>query len=233
MRATGRRKGTSMPGLLGNLFDPLTLSLMIGAAILIATLQNGLAALRGGIGALRPLVAANPARDQRAARAAMRQVDHLAQLRGLACTDRVKASNSFLARAISRLSACERVEQFEIWAQQDLADREQRHRAACNWWNSLADTAPALGMAGTVIGLVGMFAAMDDPATIGPSMALALLTTLYGLLLANAVAAPVAGRLADLSRQELAWQHALIDRMLAVARRENAPVRRAAIREVA
>ena len=222
-----------MMGLLANLFDPLTLALMIGAAFAIATLQNGMAALRGGMAALKPLFTADPQRDRQSARAAMRQVDHLAQLRGLACTDRVKASNPFLARAIARLSACERVEQFEIWAEQELSDREQRHASAANLWNSIADTAPALGMAGTVIGLVRMFAAMDDPARIGPAMALALLTTLYGLLIANVLAAPIAARLADLSQRELAWQRELIGRMIAVSRRENAPVRRASIREVA
>ncbi|MDF0541000.1 MotA/TolQ/ExbB proton channel family protein [Sphingobium sp. H39-3-25] len=222
-----------MTELLAHLFDPVTLAVMLAAAFTIATLQNGMAALKGGTAALRPLLTADPDRDRQSARAAMRQVDHLAQLRGLACTDRVKANNPFLAHAIAKLSASERVEQFEIWAEEALADRAQRHASACNLWNAIADTAPALGMAGTVIGLVGMFATMDDPAHIGPSMALALLTTLYGLLIANVIAAPIAARLADLSQRELAWQRELVDRMLAVARRENAPVRRASIREVA
>jgi chemotaxis protein MotA len=122
---------------------------------------------------------------------------------------------------------------FELWAAQALADRAQRHGAAHKAWLSIADAAPALGMAGTIIGLVGMFAAMDDPAALGPSMALALLTTFYGVVIANIIAAPIAARLADLSDRELAWQREVTDRMLAIARRENAPVRRAAIREVA
>ena len=88
-------------------------------------------------------------------------------------------------------------------------------------------------MAGTVIGLIGMFAAMDDPAALGPAMALALLTTFYGVVIANMIAAPIAARLADLSERELAWQREAADRMLAIARRENAPLRRAAMREVA
>ncbi len=74
---------------------------------------------------------------------------------------------------------------------------------------------------------------MDDPAALGPSMALALLTTLYGVVIANLIAAPVASRLADLSERELAWQKEAADRMLTIARRENVPVRRASMREVA
>jgi chemotaxis protein MotA len=108
-----------------------------------------------------------------------------------------------------------------------------RHEKVHKFWLSIADAAPALGMAGTIIGLVGMFSAMDDPARIGPSMALALLTTLYGVVIANFVAAPIAARLVDLSERELAWQNELCRRMLVVARRETAPVRRASIREVA
>src|SRR3546814_11084877 len=74
-------------------------------------------------------------------------------------------------------------------------------------------------------------AGMDEPATLGPFMALALLTTLYGVVIANIVASPVAARLADLSERELAWQKEVADRMAAIARRENVPTRRASIRE--
>ena len=63
----------------------------------------------------------------------------------------------------------------------------------------MADAAPALGMAGTVIGLIGMFAAMDDPALMGPAMALAMLTTLYGLVLGAVLFGPIASRLERLS----------------------------------
>lgn len=225
-------------GFLTHILDPLTLALMISGVLAIAMLQNGPAAFARGFRALHPLLTAKPDRDRDAARAAMLQVDHLAQLRGLACTDRVctdrmRNAHPFLGEAVRKLSHSERIDQFEIWAEQQLADREERHRTVHNMWLSIADTAPALGMAGTIIGLIGMFGAMNDPAAIGPSMALALLTTLYGVVIANLIAAPIAGRLADISTRELAWQRALCDRMLMVARREHAPVRRASIREVA
>jgi chemotaxis protein MotA len=185
------------------------------------------------LAALRPLLTADPSQDRDAARAAMLKIDQVAQLRGLSCTDRVKTANPFLTEAARKLANCERTEQFEIWTAQALADRAQRHASARNVWLSVADAAPALGMAGTIIGLVGMFAGMDDPAALGPSMGLALLTTFYGVVIANIVAAPVAARLANLSERELAWQKEVADRMAAIARRENVPLRRASIREVA
>ena len=206
--------------------------MLVGIAA-VALFQNGVSAMGGAMAALRLLLTADPARDRDAARAAMLKIDQVAQLRGLSCTDRVKTANIFLTEAARKLANSERTDMFELWAAQSLADRAQRHGAVHKAWLSIADAAPALGMAGTIIGLVGMFAAMDDPAKLGPSMALALLTTFYGVVIANIIAAPVAARLADLSERELAWQREVADRMLAIARRENAPLRRAAIREVA
>ncbi len=217
----------------GQMFDPLTLLAMLGGIALVALFQNGGQAMARGFAALVPLLRADPARDRDAARSAMLKIDQVAQLRGLACTDRVKTADPFIAEAARRLANADKVEQFDLWAAQAIADRAQRHGAAQKLWFSIADAAPALGMAGTIIGLVGMFAGMNDPATLGPSMALALLTTFYGVVIANMIAAPIAARLADLSERELAWQREVVERMRAIARRETAPVRRAAIREVA
>ena len=59
-----------------------------------------------------------------------------------------------------------------------------------------------MGMIGTLIGLVQMLSAMDDPKAIGPAMAVALLTTLYGAIIANAFALPIADKLAHRSQEE-------------------------------
>lgn len=219
--------------LLTQLLNPITLAAMLLGCVAVAAVQNGPRALWRAFYALAALWRSDPERDMALARATMNRVDHVAQLRGLQCTDRVRAGNTFLAMAIRKLADTETVDRFEIWAEQALADRQRRHEKVHKVWLSIADAAPALGMAGTIIGLVAMFAAMDDPSKIGPAMALALLTTLYGVIVSNLFAAPIAARLADLSERELAWQTELCQRMLRVARRETAPVRRAAIREVA
>jgi chemotaxis protein MotA len=81
-----------------------------------------------------------------------------------------------------------------------------------------------MGMIGTVIALIQMFAGMDDVSRIGPAMAMAMLTTLYGIILATVVAGPVATRLERLSAVELAWQRDALERMLQIAEAELAPV---------
>src|SRR3546814_8113204 len=86
----------------------------------------------------------------------MRQVERVAQLKGLACADRVETTGRFLRQAIDELANARNVAHFEMWAEQALADRAGRHGAAIKSWLAIADAAPALGMAGTIIGLIRM-----------------------------------------------------------------------------
>ena len=143
-----------------------------------------------------------------------------AHLNPLPRPDRDAPPASFLHRALDEFANAPNVLHIERWVAEELLGRSERHGAAIRGWNAVADAAPALGMAGTIIGLIRMFTAMDDPSAIGPAMAMALLTTLYGVVLANMVAGPIAARLALLSDMEIAWQRELLDRMLALARAE-------------
>ena len=78
----------------------------------------------------------------------------------------------------------------------------QRQNTGIQMFKSIAEAAPAMGMIGTLIGLVQMLANMDDPKSIGPAMAVALLTTLYGAVIANAIALPLAAKLKAISSDE-------------------------------
>ena len=72
----------------------------------------------------------------------------------------------------------------------------ERHEVGIKMFKNMATMAPAMGMIGTLVGLVQMLANMSDPSAIGPAMAVALLTTLYGAVIANAFAQPIADKLA-------------------------------------
>jgi chemotaxis protein MotA len=78
----------------------------------------------------------------------------------------------------------------------------QRHEVGQTMFKNMATMAPAMGMIGTLVGLVQMLANMSDPASIGPAMAVALLTTLYGAVIANVFAQPMAEKLARASAME-------------------------------
>ncbi|MCK4304451.1 MAG: MotA/TolQ/ExbB proton channel family protein [Candidatus Eisenbacteria sp.] len=79
----------------------------------------------------------------------------------------------------------------------------ERHKLGQRIFKGIGDSAPAFGMIGTLIGLVNMLLMMEDPAAIGPQMAVALLTTLYGALIANLFAIPIADKLGERSTMEL------------------------------
>ena len=81
----------------------------------------------------------------------------------------------------------------EVW------NIQERHKLGAEIFTTLGTFAPAMGMIGTLIGLVQMLQTMDDPSTIGPAMAVALLTTFYGSVLANIVCLPIAGKLRNKS----------------------------------
>ena len=78
----------------------------------------------------------------------------------------------------------------------------ERHELGQHLYKGIGDAAPAMGMIGTLIGLVQMMSNMSDPKSIGPAMAVALLTTLYGAILANALALPIADKLEIRSKEE-------------------------------
>jgi chemotaxis protein MotA len=159
-----------------------------------------------------------------AAIVAVGKVEKLTEVRNIACVDRIKTAERFLRRAVRRLAQAQTAEAFARWARHDLAERERRHQGAIGYWRSVAETAPAMGMIGTVIGLIQMFAALEDLSRIGPAMALAMLTTLYGIVLATVIAGPLAARLERLSNAELTWQREALERLLQIAEAELAPV---------
>ncbi|MBP3339024.1 MAG: motility protein A [Lachnospiraceae bacterium] len=98
---------------------------------------------------------------------------------------------------------------------------EGRHKKVIGFWSNLAAMGPAWGMIGTLIGLVNMLKTLSDASTIGPNMAVALLTTLYGSLLANWLATPVANKLSDNNDKEVMMKEVMIEGLLSIQAGEN------------
>jgi chemotaxis protein MotA len=97
----------------------------------------------------------------------------------------------------------------------------QRHNDGQDIFKAIGDVGPAMGMIGTLIGLVQMLSNMNDPKQIGPAMAVALLTTLYGAILANMVALPIADKLAVRSREETTRKSLIIEALLGIQSGQN------------
>ena len=98
---------------------------------------------------------------------------------------------------------------------------DMRHRKKIGFWQDVATMGPAWGMIGTLVGLVNMLQNMNDPSSIGPAMSVALLTTLYGSLLANWICNPVAMKLKTNNDIEMVQKEILIEGLLSIQAGEN------------
>lgn len=103
----------------------------------------------------------------------------------------------------------------------DLAAHEERHAVGQEIMQSMGAYAPAFGMIGTLIGLIQMLSRLDDPDAVGPGMAVALITTLYGVILANLVFLPLAGKLRLRSMEERLEKELIVEGVLSIQAGEN------------
>ncbi len=98
---------------------------------------------------------------------------------------------------------------------------DSRHKGTAGFWETLGAMGPAWGMIGTLVGLVNMLNNMSDASSIGPSMAVALITTLYGSLLANWICAPTAAKLKADNAIEMMQKQVMIEGLLSIQAGEN------------
>lgn len=98
---------------------------------------------------------------------------------------------------------------------------EARHMDWIGLLNQWAGYAPGFGMMGTVLGLIGMLNNLEDKSSLGPNMAVALITTLYGSMMANWLIAPFAGKLASHNAMEMRTKEMIIEGVLAIQAGEN------------
>ena len=103
----------------------------------------------------------------------------------------------------------------------EIASMKARHQANQNVVQGWVDVAPAMGMIGTLIGLVLMLGNMGDPKSIGPAMAVALLTTLYGAFVANVLFAPIKAKLEYYTAYEVVYRQIIMEGLRGIARSES------------
>lgn len=203
-------------------FDPTALAI-VGGGTLLATAARG--PIRDTINAMRalPMLVRRPF-DFDPARAELARAERVSQAKSLLAVDSRALKDHDVAEGVEAVAAGAGPDQVELMLERLREARLERHAIVQDFWSAAAETAPAMGMVGTLFGLVSMFRSMDDPATIGAAMAVALLATLYGALIANLIAAPISARLRRLSSAEEKQRRGLVKPFRAFAARE-APAR--------
>jgi len=140
---------------------------------------------------------------------------------GLLSLEGKEVGNDFLQKGIQLLVDGHDPDVVKTLLSKDRTLAEERHAQGAEIFSSLEVMAPAMGMIGTLVGLVAMLANMDDPKSIGPAMAVALLTTLYGAIIANAMCGPIASKLKLRAGDEARVKNLVIDALLAIQGGQN------------
>lgn len=140
---------------------------------------------------------------------------------GFLALEEAEINNAFMQKGIDMLVDGHDADVVRATLQKDILLTSERHEAGAGIFKSLGDVAPAMGMIGTLIGLVAMLSNMDDPKSIGPAMAVALLTTLYGAILANMVAIPISEKLTLRAEEEKLNRTLVMDAVLGIQDGQN------------
>ena len=154
-------------------------------------------------------------------------IDRLVELAGIARKDGMIAleneeiPNRFLAKGISSLVDGNEASFIRSSLERDMYMTARRHEAGRGTLQAAGDIAPSMGMIGTLIGLVLMLGNMADPKAIGPAMAVALLTTMYGAIIANIIFMPMLVKLEGYTVYEVSYRELVVIGLRNIARGES------------
>lgn len=164
------------------------------------------------------------ANDPRTAASQMLELAELAREHGALALQNIQpqlVDLPFLQHGVSMVVDGSKSDEIERVMTRKVNAMAVRHAKAAGVLRKAAEVSPAMGLIGTLVGLVQMLGQLDDPSTIGPSMAVALLTTFYGAVLSNMVFSPLAAKLERNSDEEMLLNNIYVTGVTSIGRQEN------------
>ncbi|MEZ4224536.1 MAG: MotA/TolQ/ExbB proton channel family protein [Polyangiaceae bacterium] len=152
------------------------------------------------------------------------ELSNTARREGILALESVEVEDPFLAKGLRMAVDGIPREEIRETLTVELVSMKARHTRGQKLFKFAASTAPSMGMIGTLIGLVQMLQTLDDPSSIGPSMAVALLTTMYGAVLAFLISGPIAEKLSRRTAEESANMSVIIEGIDSIVKGHNAAV---------
>lgn len=144
-----------------------------------------------------------------------------ARKNGMLALENTEVEYGFLKKAISLGVDGVELDRIRAILETEISFTSSRHKQGQQILEGMGAAAPAFGMIGTLIGLVQMLASLEDPSSIGPAMAVALLTTLYGALLANVICLPLADKLKYRSKEETLTMSICLEGVIGMVQGDN------------
>ena len=190
-----------MGGTVGQFFDVPSVMIVGGgslAAICVAfPLEEVLQAIGGGL----QVFATKKVKPQEVVNTMVR-IAEISRREGSIALEHIQTENAILKKACQLIADNADPNLIQDTVKIEIETMRRRNNISISVFKGLGSYAPAFGMIGTLIGLVQMLSHLDDPKSIGPAMAVAILTTFYGAFLSNLLFLPIAGKLRARSLQE-------------------------------
>ena len=204
----------------GRFFDPLLFGIVLGAVLIMAWVQNGRTSLLLSFMALGNCRRDPFAESGENSTYMCRRIDFVLREQGIVGLERVRSQDAFITRVIGRLMTAKDAKTFEEWVRLEEHAVKKKQNITGTYWNSASEIAPAIGLIGTIIGLIQLFATGIDPLKMGPAMSFTLLTSLYGLFVSHIIAHPIFARLDARAEILNSYRAAVVQHTISIAKRE-------------
>lgn len=210
-------------GDIGNFIDMPSLVITFGGAIAATLACYKIPIIMGTIGTLNAALKEPPQTDPSVVIKSILDMANVARKEGLLALEESAHSieDEFLKKGIMLVVDGTDAELVRAILETDMDATESRHKTFVGVWDKIGEMGPAWGMIGTLIGLIIMLQNMDDPSSIGPAMAVALLTTMYGSMLANWIAGPISAKLQLNNSLEMTVKTVTVEGLLSIQAGEN------------
>ncbi len=210
-------------GSLGAFMDAPSALIVVGGTIATTFIMERMDRVLGAIKVAKNAFL-NPSTDVSQTVELILNLSNKARREGILALEEEKIDNPFLAKGLRMAVDGLAREEIRDTLTSELVSMKQRHQRGQKLFKFMGATAPSMGMIGTLIGLVQMLQTLDDPAAIGPAMAVALLTTMYGAVLAFVICNPIAEKLERRTSEETMNMTVVIEGIDSIVRGHNAAV---------
>lgn len=212
---------TSSVGL-GGFIDIPSLMITVGGSIAGTIIAFPLGQITGIVGIFKQVLTFKPEKADEIINQIVSLADK-ARKEGILALENEAAnlSNEFLKQGLELAIDGTEADLIRDIMNTEISFIEDRHAKAASIFDTWGSLGPAFGMIGTLVGLIAMLANMDDPASIGPNMSVALITTLYGSMIANMLTTPVSGKLKFFSAQEILVKELILEGIMSIQAGDN------------
>ncbi len=200
--------------------DAQSAMIVLGGAVFTTLMKYPLDGFLSGISSIK-LVFSSNIEDPKEVIDQLVSMAETARKNSILALEKVQINEPFMQKAIKMLVDGVEPDVIEDIMAAEMEAMEQRHGDARGVYESLAEASPGFGMIGTVIGLIVMMGSLDNPDSVGPAMAVALITTLYGNMFTNLFFAPFSAKLKYLSKKEMLNKEIVMSGIGSIVKGEN------------